>query len=510
MTTTTRSLIQTVREVKARQHAVRFATGTDSYKLGHPDQYPPGTEYVLSNITARATRLPGVAHAVVFGIQAFIIDWLVLAFEDFLAADEDEAMAQIAHRVGPFTAEGATFVERMRALHRLGYLPLEVKALPEGAIVPLRVPFLTVQNTHPDFFWLPNFIESVMSAALWHPITSATQAHHLRQMLNERADVAGMDRSFVDFQGHDFSFRGLEGIEAAKASGAAHLLSFSGSDNVPSVDLVEAFYMSSFGVDNGLVAASVPATEHAVQCAGGQEGEQDTFLRLLRTYPTGILSVVSDTWDLWNVLTVILPNLHDEIVARDGTLVIRPDSGDPVRIICGDPDAPADSPARLGVVRLLDREFGHTVNEAGLKVIDSHVGAIYGDSITWDRAEQITATLIAMGYAPSVVLGVGSFTYQYVTRDSLGIAMKATWAQVNGEGRDLFKDPVTDRVDGVSIKKSAKGRLAVLPDDTYGMVLVEQATPEQEAASLLTTVFRDGEVLRLDSFGDVRERLASA
>lgn len=495
----------------ARQFEIRFATGTDSYKLGHPDQYPPLTEFVQSNFTARATRIPGIAYAVLFGLQDFLIEWCGKAFQDFLAVPEDAAIEAIAHRVGPFTAEGATFVERMRALHRLGYLPLRFSAVPEGTKVPLRVPMFIVENTHPEFFWLPNFIESVMSAELWQPITSATTAHHLRQLLDSHAEATGVDRAAVDWQGHDFSFRGLEGLEAAKASGAGHLLSFTGSDMVPSVDYIEASYPSEFGTENGLIAASVPATEHAVMCAGGMVEEIETFRRLLRTYPTGILSVVSDTWDLWHVLTAILPELKDEIMAREGTLVIRPDSGDPVKIICGDPDAPADSPARLGVVRLLDATFGHTVNARGFKQLDSHVGAIYGDSINYERADLMCSTLAGLGYvSTSVVLGVGSFTYQYVTRDSLGMAMKATWAQVDGVGRELFKDPVTDRVNGVSIKKSAKGRLAVLPHPETGVLeLVEGATAEQEAASLLQPVWEDGRFLRVQSFADVRAVVAA-
>lgn len=499
---------QSVNDRQRIQGAVRFATGTDSYKLGHADQYPADTEYVLSNWTARTSRIPGLDFSVMFGLQAFLIDWCGRAFQDFLLTPEDEMVAAISHRVGPFVAPNATFVDRMVALHRLGYLPLEFRAVPEGTKVPLRVPMITVENTHPEFFWLTNFIESVMSAALWHPMTSATQSYRMRALLDKHAFVTGADAAMVGFQGHDFSFRGLEGLEAAKASGAGHLLSFNGTDLVLAVDFVEAFYASEFGSDNGLIGASVPATEHAVQCAGGREGELETFRRLLRTYPTGILSVVSDTWDLWNVLTYILPTLKDEILAREGTLVIRPDSGDPVDILCGDPDATSDDPRRLGVIRLLDQVFGHTVNEAGFKVLDSHVGAIYGDSITYDRADSICSTLMSMGYvSTSAVLGVGSFTYQYVTRDTLGMAMKATWAQVDGVGRDLYKDPVTDS----GVKRSAKGRLAVSRDpETGDLSLIEQADQAAEDASLLERVWRNGDFFRLQSFGDVRSVLAGS
>lgn len=484
--------------------AIRFATGTDSYKLGHADQYPDRTEFVMSNITARSSRLPGIDHAVFFGLQAFLRDWCTHAFHDFIDLDEDVAIDAFNERVASIIGPAPKLGERFRRLHQLGYLPLEFRALPEGTIAPLRVPLMTVENTHPEFYWLTNYIESVMSAALWHPITSATQAHHLRQLLDGWAEKTGGDPGFVDWQGHDFSLRGLPGIQAAAASGAGHLLSFTGTDSVPSLDFVESFYPG----ENGLVGGSVPATEHAVMCAGGENDELETFRRLLEVYQTGILSIVSDTWDLWKVVTEILPALHDEIVERNGKLVIRPDSGDPVRIICGDPSAPTGTPARLGLAQLLEQEFGSTTNAKGFRELSPSIGMIYGDSITYDRADAMCAGLTALGFASTnIVLGVGSYTYQYVTRDSLGLAMKATWAQVNGVGRDLYKDPVTD--DGV--KRSARGRLAVVHSKLSGeLMLVNQATPDEEAQSLLQPVWRNGSFLRTQSFADVRAVLAES
>lgn len=486
---------------------VRFATGTDSYKLSHPQQYPPGTEYVQANITPRTTRIADLDRAVFFGLQAFLADWCGDAFADFLDTPEDLAMAAIAYRYASLVGEQPELVERFRALHRLGYLPLLFRGLPEGTVVPLRVPMVTVENTHPEFFWLPNFVETVLSAELWHPITSASQARRLRALFDSWAKRTGGAPEFVDFQGHDFSFRGLEGIEAAKKSGAAHLTSFKGSDTLPALDLIDAFYPSAAGwAPNDLVAGSVPATEHAVMCAGGRGDELETYRRLLRTYPTGILSIVSDTWDLWHVATVILPALRDEIMARDGKLVIRPDSGNPVDIICGDLTAPEGTPANLGLARLLAATFGTTRNTQGYLELDPHIGMIYGDSITYERADEMCARLEAIGFASTnIVLGIGSFTYQFVTRDTLGMAMKSTWAQVDGVGRNLFKDPVTDRgKDGVSIKKSATGRLAVNRNDDGELYLIEEATLDEEAESLLRPVFCDGVFYNTQSFGDIR------
>ncbi len=508
------------------RHAIRFLTSTDSYKLSHHRQYPARTTRVYSNLTARKSRLEGIDYAVFFGLQAFLHD-LSEAFDDFVAADVDEAVGAYAEIISPFVGVPATDIDvsHIRALHRLGFMPLEFRALPEGTVTPIGVPMLTVENTHPDFGWLTNYVETVLSAALWQPIVSASKAHHMRLMLDQRAMTTTGSTAGVEFQGHDFSYRGMAGTVAASASGAAHLLSFRGSDCVPASVWVADHYgaimdsRGAFGGElasgdndrgNGLIAASVPATEHSVMCAGGQGDELGTFKRLLDLYPTGILSVVSDTWDLWTVLTEYLPALHDQIMARDGKLVIRPDSGDPADIICGDPTAPEGSPEYLGVIRLLYNEFGGSIDfnggEQGYLLLDPHVGAIYGDGITYDRADDICTRLAALGFASTnVVFGVGSYTYQgNSTRDSLGMAMKATWAEVDGVGHDLFKDPITD--DGE--KRSAKGRLAVLSDDHGEMSLVQQATSEEEARSLLRPVWRDGRFERTQSFAEIRATLA--
>jgi len=229
----------------------------------------------------------------------------------------------------------------------------------------------------------------------------------------------------------------------------------------------------------------------------------ETFARLLDLYPSGILSVVSDTWDLWHVLTSILPQLKERIMARDGKIVIRPDSGDPVKIVCGDPDAPAGSPERKGVVAVLWELFGGATTSTGHRLLDSHIGCIYGDSISYERASAILAGLDENGYASAnVVFGVGSYTYQYVTRDTYNFAMKATWVQIDGKGIDIFKAPATD--DGV--KNSAKGRLAVMSDDCGRLSLVNQATVEQETESQLRPVWRNGKFLAFDSFDVIRDR----
>jgi nicotinamide phosphoribosyltransferase len=323
-----------------------------------------------------------------------------------------------------------------------------------------------------------------------------------RKILNKYAEMTGGDAEFVPFQAHDFSFRGMAGMEAAMMSGAAHLLSFAGTDSIPAVDFLEEFYKAD--CEKELVGSSVPATEHSVMCMGMQDEEIDTFRRLINeTYSKGIVSIVSDTWDFWQVITEFLVELKPEILVRDGKVVIRPDSGDPVKIICGDSNAAVGSPEFKGAVECLWEIFGGTISEKGYKILEEHIGLIYGDSITLERCERICKILETKGFASTnVVFGIGSYTYQYVTRDTFGFAMKATYGIVNGEGRAIFKNPKTD--DGT--KKSAKGMLRI--DRVEGeLVMRDEVTDEEEKGGLLEVVYRDGKLLKETSLGEVRARL---
>lgn len=490
---------------------------TDAYKLGHIHMYPKGTTKVLSNFTNRGSRIEGVNHVVHFGLQAFLQDYCIERFAPFFAADEDEAVVEYAAGLMDVLGPNTIGTEHVRALHRKGYLPLIFRALPEGTRVPLLVPSVTVESTEREFFWLVNYIETALSASIWQPSTAATIADQYRGILDAAADKTGTAREFVDWQLHDFSFRGMSGIETAAASGAAHLLSFKGSDSLGAMDFVRRYYNSSFGAENGQVLGSIPASEHAVMCAGGPEGEEETFRHILEANPAGNISLVSDGYDLWKVLQVILPNLKDVILAREGNTVIRPDSGDPADIVCGTRTNPdfidsglgletmESDPAHFGVVELLDAEFGHTINDAGYKVLNK-VRVMYGDSITADRAVDMTSRLEKMGYASeNLVMGVGSFTYQYNTRDTFSSAIKVTYIEVNGEGRNVFKDPVTAK----GSKRSATGRLAVILGEDGELKLIEKATPEQEEASLLQPVWANGQFIRRQSFADVRAVLGN-
>ena len=501
---------------------------TDFYKVEHYRMYVPGTTKIYSNLTPRKSRLKGVDSIVVFGIQHFIKKYLLGKFKtEFFDKKWEDVEAEYKYAIN-------TPTEHIKALHDLGYLPLKIKALPEGARCPIRVACMTITNTHPDFYWLTNYLETLISCELWQPMTSATIAAEYYKLLSKYAKETTGSVDFVQWQAHDFSMRGMSSVESAILSGMGHLTSFTGTDTIPAIYALRDSYNGT-----GLIGASVPATEHSVMCMGTKDNEVGTFSRLLDTYPTGILSVVSDTWDLWKVLTEILPTLKEKILARDGKLVIRPDSGDPVDIICGlntrfnttFKDAHGkELPDNKGVIELLWDTFGGKINEHGYKELDPHIGAIYGDSITLDRAEAICQRLKQKGFASTnIVFGVGSYTYQYNTRDTFGFAVKATYGEVEEEfvpspeslvrgirtvGREIFKDPITD--DGT--KKSAKGLLCVkeiMTADGLGKLhhsgyqMIDQCTPEQEEGGALLTVFLDGKLVKEYTLDEIRQRIKS-
>ncbi|TMM55750.1 nicotinate phosphoribosyltransferase [Maribacter algarum] len=474
---------------------------TDGYKTGHHQQYPKGTEEVYSNWTPRSNKYApkGCDKVLSFG-QQYVMQWLHDYFEDnFFSKPKATVCAELKEELSLYL-NAPYDVTHFEELHDLGYLPIRVKSLPEGVEVPIRVPMLTVVNTKKEFYWVTNFLETILSTMLWLPMTSASIALTYKRIFKKWALKTDAENlPFIDFQGHDFSMRGMGGLQSAVASGMGHASVFLGSDTLPVIHGLKKYYQAE-----GFVVGSVNATEHSVMCAGTKDDEIGTFRQLMETYPTGILSVVSDTWDLWKVLTDYLPALKEEILGRNGKLVIRPDSGDPVDIICGTNGRLGDgSPSEKGVVELLWDVFGGSVNKEGFKVLDPHIGAIYGDSITLIRSEDICQRLHDKGFASTnVVLGIGSFTYQFNTRDTFGFAMKATSVVVNGERREIFKDPITD--DGV--KKSAKGLIRV--DKVNGdYVLVDEVPEAEEEKGELKIIFEDGKFVSRTSIEEIRARI---
>ncbi len=485
----------------------------DFYKVSHREQYPKGTQRVYSTWIPRASRIEGIDRVVAFGFQAFIQKYLVDYFDQhFFDRPKDAVLNEYIRLIKHTLGDPNPDASHLEHLWELGYLPLEIKAVPEGTVVPLRVPMLTVENTVDEAFWLTNYIETLFSCEVWQPSTTATIAREYRKILDHWASLTGGDKGFVPFQGHDFSMRGMEGVDAAAASGAGHLLSFVGTDTIPAIHYLERFYGAD--IENDLVGTSIPATEHSVMCAGGRSNEYDTYKRLItEVYPTGLLSVVSDTWDLWTIVGAagVLDNLKDKIMARDGKVVIRPDSGDPVDIITGNNKAVPGTAAFKGVIECLWDIFGGTYTSTGHKLLDSHIGCIYGDAITLDRVQQICERLFEKGFASTnMVYGIGSYTYQYQTRDTFSFALKSTWVRINDQGIPIFKDPITD----TGTKKSLTGRVAVLPQGAHGgdrpvaVDGLDKAGQEIHGGrDLLQPIFRDGQVLRTETLEEIRTRL---
>ncbi len=482
----------------------------DGYKSSHRKMYPEGTTLVYSNYTCRSTkRMPNEAKdVVVFGIQYMCKYINELWQENFFNQPKEQVISEAKKFLESYL--GMEYkVEHFGKLHELGYLPIEIKALEEGTIIQEGIPLFTIKNTHPDFFWLTNFLETSLSTLIWKPVHSASLAYAYKRILTKYTKETNPEAlEFVDFQGHDFSFRGMQSIESAISSGMGFLTSFSGTDTIPALQGIKHYY----GDEN--VGFSVPASEHSTICAHGKDGEIDTFKYVMEQYPKGILSMVSDTWDLWKVLTKFLPQLKEEILSRDGKLVIRPDSGDPVNIICGclsklkNGNQAITQNEYKGVIELLWDIFGGTTNKQGYKVLNSHIGALYGDSITLERAEQICERLKAKGFASTnIVLGIGSYSMGYATRDNQGGAVKSTYVEVNGKARNIFKNPITDNGE----KKSKCGLLAVTTsnnNENFGDIIVyDKCTWEEEAKGLLKTVFLNGKLTRETTLTEIRERL---
>lgn len=482
----------------------------DFYKIAHREMYPEGTEVVYSTWTPRASRMKDVNGVVVAGNQAFVKEWLLDFFqESFFDRPKSEVVTEYARIIKGTLGVANPPTAHIAALHDLGYLPLLIKAVPEGTIVPLRVPALTIQNTDKRFFWLTNYIETLISCELWPTYTAATIANEYRKILDKAAMETVGNTEFVQFQGHDFSMRGMMGLQAGYKTGMGHLLSFAGTDTIPAILAAERYYGAN--VEKELVGTSIPATEHSIQCAYGNDMEYlDNMIS--RVHPTGMVSIVSDGYDFWDVIGRVLPALKDKIMARGqheniaglNKVVIRPDSGDPVLIVCGDPEAPEGSLEHKGAVEALWDIFGGTVSEKGYKLLDSHIGLIYGDAITLFRAKEIVDRLKAKGFASvNVVFGIGSYTYQYNTRDTFGFAIKSTACMINGKEKQIFKNPKTD--DGT--KKSQKGKVFVYKNNGKITFSDGHDLSAELSSDLLQPIFKDGKLLNETTFEQIRARL---
>lgn len=551
----------------------------DAYKTGHINQQPLGTESFFENMTARSHtyfQSPEDFDGSIFmGMQRLVLRWLVGSFNNFFKKPFDEVEAEYLQYMDGVLGKGVVKANHLRELHTLGYLPLEIRAVPEGSLVPIRVPFLTIENTVDGYAWLTGYFEDLWSNELWKPCVLATKALHFRRVLEKYAMETGASKEFIDYQSHNFALRGMSGMFDDANSSTGQLLFFKGSDSFPSVWTINRFYNPEGDIPISEIANSVPATEHSVTCLNIgvyveqlkatpefanatddellSKAEELFMLRLItEVYPSGIFSFVADTNDFFDTITKKVVANKEAIMARDGKLTLRPDSGNPYHILCGYTWDKKDYPSvwfeepqkyvrnkateegyeaycidgqffstetgkRLtsdevkGAVQLLWDIFGGIETPLGFKEIDSHIGLIYGDAITLDRMNKILARLKANGFASSnVVFGVGSFEFQFVTRDTLGIAMKATAGKVNGKHYLIAKNPKTD--DGT--KKSAKGYLIVTHGENGKLELLDNLTREEYESmrgteiDAMRTVFRDGDVKFLESIRILRARVA--
>jgi nicotinamide phosphoribosyltransferase len=511
----------------------------DYYKAGHYFQQPKGVKKVYSTWTARSNKYhSGCEDTVVFGHQAFIKEYFIDFFNNcFFNVPIDELRADYEKKMNATFDPIYTDFSRFEALHKLGYLPLEVRAVPEGTILPIRIPQAVMWNTHPDFGWLPQYLEDMWSCHNWLPSTSATTAYYRRKDLEPFFEETCDDPTAIRRICGDFSLRGMTSEDAAYASSAGHCLSFDRSATVDVNGFFEEFYCAD--ISNQPPAFGTPSLEHSVVCQGiayythllmtkqldaeyqevAQRAGLDWELSLIgemlflyhlltKVQPSGILSYVSDTMDYWGVLSKVALALYPEIMARNGKLVFRPDSGDPEKIVNGDPEA-KEYPQRVGSIQFLAEQFGEgtKINAKGYMVLDPHVGLIYGDAITRERAINIAEGLKKNKLSiENVTFGIGAFTYQYVTRDTRGYAIKATAAEFEDFGvTPLFKNPKTD--DGTKV--SLRG--TVIVTSTNGRIECHDNLPMDYTTThkknMLRPIFRDGKQLNVESVYQIRERL---
>ena len=568
----------------------------DFYKAVHSEQYPKDMSLIYSPYTPRMTRLDDTDHVTYFGGQAFCKEYLIKAFnEHFFNRSEEEVVAEY-NRVLTYTLGPGTYnPEKIRKLHRLGYLPIAMYAVPEGTRTKIGVPQSVFVNTNPDFAWLTNTLETAYSCFMWHIQISAEVGYRYRKIVQKYKDLTCDNNVRTARLLGDFSMRGQHSPESATKSSAGWLLSFLNTATVPAIMWMEDNYNCDITKEE--VGFGAISTEHSVMCSNfAVDGDEITHIKRLLTeiYPTSSFSMVSDSYDYWNLVTNILLQCKKEIEEHQGYLAIRGDSGDPVEVIAGkkiyylthkediavfenfDEDNVFDfvldycydenirkdtvmyfcangkyykadikvitayddnrdefyvddfdilcgqvhpDAEMMGTVWALDQIFGHTVNEKGYKVLPPYIKAIYGDSITPQRCEEIYKRLAAQGYAiNNVSLGVGSFSFMCLetlyadgtrdfnpyTRDTFGIAIKATYGELaDGTPVNIFKNPKA-----LSWKKSQKGCVIVAKDGesyTDEHTYVDAHNPF--AKNLLELVFADGRMVKEQSLAEIRNRL---
>lgn len=454
-------------------------TLTDSYKFNHWNQYPQGTEYVYSYFEART----GAKYnkTVFFGLQYFLKEYLR---GKVVTRDGIEWAARLSKaHFGSDNMFNRGMWEHILNKHD-GYLPVIIKAVPEGTAIPINNALMTVINTDPLCAPLTNHLETLLSQ-VWAGCTTATLSYEVYKLLEHyRKETGSMD--FIKFGLHDFGFRGVSSVESAGVEGAGHLINFQGTDTVKAMEVAMEYYNAPL---DGL-AYSVPATEHSVMTAQGKDGEEALFGDLLRKYPEGILSVVIDSYDYKRFVNEIARKYKDVILARKGKVVFRPDSGEPNTVT-------------LDVLNGLYDVFGGTKNDKGYIELNSKVGMLWGDGLDYDGIRSILFTMRNNGYSTNnIVFGMGGGLLQKINRDVQRFAFKSSAQCRNGIWHDIFKQPLD------SSKKSKKGILALVKDDA-GNYNTVQTLDINDKNNIMTTVFENGVITKEYSFEEVRKNVGT-
>jgi nicotinamide phosphoribosyltransferase len=455
---------------------------TDSYKVTHAHQYPEGTETVYSYFESRG----GPWSTTFFGLQYCLLKYLVGPVVTKEGIEEAEPFLQAHFGVNYFNRAGW---EHILNAHK-GRLPVSIKAVPEGTTVPQSNVLITIENTDPKCYWLTNYLETLLVQICWYACSVASQSREMKKTILGYLKRTG-DESLIDYKCHDFGFRGVSSVESSGIGGCAHLVNFLGTDTMSALLVARDFYKCP------MAGHSIKASEHSTITSWGEDHELDAFRNMLRKTPKGILACVSDSFNIWRAITNYWgTELRDEILARDGTLVVRPDSGEPTLVV----------PKYLD---LLGERFPVSVNAKGYKVLDPHIRLIQGDGIKFDTLGPILEAVRRAGWsADNLAFGSGGGLLQNLNRDTLKYAFKCSAITVNGEEREVYKSPITD-----TGKRSKRGRLKLIlqPSSAHVNDFTTVSAGEnmfRAYPDVLQEVFRDGEVLITQSLDEIRERAA--
>jgi nicotinamide phosphoribosyltransferase len=465
--------------------------------------YPDNQEYLVSYLTARKAMSSNFPKMVVYGIQPFVID-IQKGFDAFFHETIEQVMFEYDHYIDAHLGLDNVARDRIVALHKLGYLPLEIRIMPEGSVVNMGIPIVEIRNTHKDFAWVVQWVECLLQTEVWPMCAYATVGWEYHKIADKfYSETAPGANPFMAMA--DFGFRGMSCLEDATRCSASWLLSFDKTSTIPALPYIDDYYYADCAEHKiGLGAVS---TEHSVMAANyAIDGDEISFVKRMLTeiYPNTSFSMVSDTYDYWNMVNNIIPACKEEILAHNGKLLVRPDSGDMVEIT-------------IKTIQKFWEVFGGTINEAGYKVLDPHIGLIYGDGCTINRVNKIYEELKELGFASTnVVFGVGAFcfhalfapdnSFTVLTRDTWGMAMKATYGVFGGQTVPIYKDPKTD-IGG--LKKSQKGCCAVSYNEETGEYTCVDGFDAwvNDNETVLRPIFKNGAIFNPETLYDIRARL---